>query len=73
MPLNENYVKELGKHIDKLRQERNLSYQEMADRCDMDKAQVHKICTQGKDLRVSTIIKIANGLRVSISAVLDIE
>ena len=73
MPLNENFVKELGKHIDKLRQERKLSFKEMADKCDMDKAQVYKICTEGKDLRVSTIVKIANGLQVSISDILDIE
>lgn len=73
MPVNENFVKELGKHIDKLRQERNLSFQQMAELCDMDKAQVHKICTEGKDLRVSTIVKIANGLQVPISDILDIE
>ncbi len=73
MPLNEIFVKELGKHINKLRQEQNLSFQELATLCDMDKAQIYKICTKGKDLRVSSIVKIANGLQVSISEVLDIE
>ena len=73
MLLNTNFEKELGKHINKLRQERNLSFQKMAKCCDMDKAQVHKICTEGKDLRVSSIVKIAIGLKVSISDILDIE
>lgn len=65
------YVKALAKHIDKLRRDRNLSFQEMADACDMDKGQVYKICTVGVDLRASSIVKIAKGLEVSISDILD--
>ena len=73
MPTNDFFINELGKHINKLREERNLSFQQMADCCEMDKAQVHKICTQGKDIRVSSIVKLSNGLGVSISQILYIE
>ncbi len=55
MPLNETFVKELGKHIDKLRRERNLSFQEMADKCDMDKAQVYKICTLNERIKIKRV------------------
>ncbi len=59
-------ILQLSKHIDKLRTERNLSFQEMADLCEMDKAQVYKICTKGVDLRTTSIAKIAKGLEIPI-------
>lgn len=64
------FIKELGKHIDKLRIERNLSYKQMADKCGMDKAQVYKICTKGVDLRATSLSKIAKGLQITIPSIL---
>ena len=71
MPSRAKFLKAFAQHIDKLREERNLSFQQMADACKMDKAQVYKICTVGVDLRVTSIVKLAKGLKVSVSAVLD--
>lgn len=73
MPTQSKYVKALAKHINKLRIERNWSFQEMADACDMDKGQVYKICTVGVDLRASTIVKLAKGLGVPVSGILDFK
>ena len=61
------YIKALSKRIDNLRKERNLSFQEMANACEMDKAQVYKICTVGVDLRTSSLHKIAKGFGITVS------
>lgn len=62
----------LGERIDKLRRERNLSYQELADKCEIDKAQIYKICMKGVDLRYSTLLKISNGLNITILELVNI-
>ncbi len=64
------FIQQLGKHINKLRTDRNLSFQEMADLCKMDKAQIYKICTKGVDLRASSLNKIALGLEIPLTDVL---
>ncbi len=73
MPKNEKFIKALGKHIDKLRRERGLSYQEMALRCDMDKGQIYDLAKTGTDLRASTLLKIANGLEIPLSELFDFK
>jgi transcriptional regulator with XRE-family HTH domain len=65
------YIKALSKHIDKLRQERDWSFQEMANACEMDKSQVYKICTTGVDLRISSIEKLAKGFGITASDLLN--
>lgn len=67
------YLKALSKHIDKLRQERGLSYQEMALRCDIDKANTYRICKDGKGMTISTVLKIANGFDIDIADILNIK
>ena len=63
-------ISALSKHVDKLRTERNLSFQQMADLCEMDKAQIYKICTKGVDLRATSLAKIAKGLDVPVASIL---
>ena len=69
--MSTKYIKALSKHIDKLRQDRNWSFQEMANACEMDKAQVYRICTVGVDLRVSSIEKLAKGFNITSSQLLN--
>lgn len=64
-------ISELSKNIDKLRIERNLSFQQMADLCEMDKAQVYKICTKGVDLRITSLSKIVKGMNINITSLFD--
>lgn len=64
-------IEQLSKRIDKLRMEKKLSFQEMADLCDMDKAQIYKICTKGVDLRTTSLAKIAKGLEIPVSRLFD--
>lgn len=73
MSKNAKYVKALGKQIDKIRREKGLSFQEMALRCDMDKSQAFRICTQGSNITVVTLHKIAKGLGVTIPELFDLS
>ena len=65
------FAKTLGRRIDSLREQRGMSFQQMASACDMDKAQVYKICTAGVDVRASSLVKIAKGLNVNIQELFD--
>lgn len=72
MPKKDPLIKNLGQRIDQMRKEKDWSFQIMADKCEMDKAQVYKICTQGVDLRYSSLVKIAKGFNVSVSTLLTL-
>jgi len=64
---NEKYIRALGKQIDKIRVEKGLSFQQMALECEMDKAQVYKLCTEGINTTAVTLLKISKGLKVPIA------
>jgi transcriptional regulator with XRE-family HTH domain len=64
-------VKALGKHIDKLRRDRGWSMREMADYCEIDKAQVNELTNNGIDFRYTTLVKIAKGFGIKISELLE--
>lgn len=68
--ISNEIISELSNNIDKLRTERNLSFKQMADLCNMDKAQIYQICTKGVDLRTTSLAKIAKGLQISIRDIL---
>ena len=72
MSNDSKYLKFLAKHIDKLRRERGLSFQQMALACDMDKSQVYVLCTKGANITFLTAIKVAKGLDVSITELFDL-
>ena len=73
MASGSKYLKALAKHINGLRQERGWSYQEMALACDMDKAQVHKLCTQGINITALTAVKLADGFEIRVSGLFDFK
>ncbi len=66
-------IQSLGKRIDKIRQERGLSFQEMAFVCDMEKSQVYNICTKGVDVRYTTLIKVAKGFEMPLTELLNFK
>ena len=69
----EKYIQALAKRINDLRVERKLSFQNMADDCDLDKMQIYNICTKGLDIKASTIVKIAKGLEMAVSELMDFK
>jgi len=58
------FIKQLGQNVDKIRKEKGLSFQEMALRCDIEKSSLVKLANQGTNVTVSTIFKISKALEV---------
>jgi transcriptional regulator with XRE-family HTH domain len=71
MDVNEEFLKSLGKRIDALRKEKGLSFQELAIRSEMEKANLVKLTTQGKNITVNTLYNIAKGLDVELKEIFD--
>jgi transcriptional regulator with XRE-family HTH domain len=53
-----------GKHVEKLRQQKNLSFREVAQRCDIDHANVKKIENGQLNIAFLTVLELAKGLGV---------
>lgn len=73
MTMNKDFLIALGKRIDQLRKEKNLSFQELADLCEMEKASLVKLTAHGKNITVNTLYNIAKGLGMSMKELLDID
>ena len=73
MALNKEFLKALGKRIDELRREKGISFQELAIRSEMEKANLVKLTTQGNNITVNTLYNIAKGLDVQLKELLDID
>ncbi|PBQ33802.1 transcriptional regulator [Sphingobacteriaceae bacterium] len=66
----QKFLKSLGKHIDKIRKKQDLSFQELALRCDIEKSNLVKLTSQGSNITVASLYKIAKGLDVPVSELL---
>ncbi len=64
------FLKALGQKINKIRKEKKLSFRELAYRADMEKANLVKLTTQGSNITMTTLCKIAEGLEVSLKDLL---
>jgi transcriptional regulator with XRE-family HTH domain len=73
MSTDAKFVKALAKNIDRIRQEKGFSFQEMALACDMEKAQVYRICKEGINVTAVTLMKIAKGHEVPISELFNFK
>jgi transcriptional regulator with XRE-family HTH domain len=70
MSEQQKFLKSLGKHIDKVRKKQGLSFQELSLRCDIEKSNLVKLTSQGTNITVSSLYKIAKGLDVHVSELL---
>ena len=69
----EQYLKELGKQIVKLRKERNMSQSELANRCGKDPQSLERV-ENGKSNPTSYYLyEIAQGLKVSVKDFFDFK
>ena len=60
----------IGENLRRMREERNLSYDQLADYTGVSKSMLRNIELGNSSPTVATMWKIANGLRVSFSALL---
>jgi XRE family transcriptional regulator, regulator of sulfur utilization len=73
MAMNKKFLIALGKRIDELRKERSLSFQELANLSEMEKASLVKLTTQGNNITINTLYNIAQGLNISLKELLDFD
>jgi len=62
---------ELGKKIKALREKKGLSLRQLSAICDTEHNKIHAIEAGTLNFRFSTIIKIANGLDIPISELIN--
>ena len=72
MSEQEKFLKAVGRNVDKKRKEQKLSFAELALRCDMEKSNLVKLTSQGKNITLVSLFKIAKGLEVPVSELLKI-
>lgn len=71
MATNNDFLIALGKRIDQLRKEKNLSFQELADLCEMEKSSLVKLTSHGNNITVNTLYNISRGLGISMKDLFD--
>jgi transcriptional regulator with XRE-family HTH domain len=70
MSEQQKFLKSLGRHIDKVRKQKGLSFQELALRSDIEKSNLVKLTSQGTNITVVSLSKIAKGLDVPVHELL---
>ena len=58
------FLKTLGKRINEIRKEKNLSFRELALRCEMEKSSLVKLANKGTNITMTTLYKVSKGLGV---------
>ena len=64
---------QFGKHLKKIRQEKQLPLRTVAINCDLDDSQISKIENGVWDVQLSTIFELAKGLNVDPKELLDFK
>ena len=60
-----------GKQVEKFRTEQNLSYRQLAQRCDIDHSNISKIEKGEINIQLSTILQLSNGLNIQPRSLFD--
>ena len=68
-----NVLKEIGLRIRKLREEKNISQQDLAATCNFEKSSMSRIEAGGTNLTIGTLLKICEALDVKLIDVVDVE
>lgn len=63
----------LGEMIKKVRKERHLTQEQLGLLVGVQKAQISKIENNTKDVRLSTIMKVFNGLKAKVKMTIDFD
>ncbi|SHM43431.1 helix-turn-helix domain-containing protein [Flavobacterium chilense] len=59
------FQKSFGNQVEKFRVKQNLSYRQLAQRCDLDHSTISKIEKGEVNIQLSSIIQLSKGLKVS--------
>lgn len=67
------YFKALGLHLQQIRKQQGLSQQELANRCEVDRAKISSIETGSEDFVLTTLLELAEALEVDPKELLDFK
>lgn len=62
-----------GKQIEKIRTQQNLSFRQLAQRCDIDFSNISKIEKGEINIQLGTILELAKGLNVQPKELFDFK
>ncbi len=63
---NKTYFVILGENLKSIRKEKGLSQQELANRCNVDRAKISDIESAKEDFFFETLIELSRGLQVEL-------
>ncbi len=72
METKEEFFIAVGKRINQLRKEKGYSFQELANRATIEKSNLVKITTEGRNITIGSLMLIAHGLGVAPKELLDV-
>ncbi|MFB9844022.1 helix-turn-helix domain-containing protein [Mucilaginibacter ginsenosidivorans] len=61
----------IGKNVRRIRKEQKLSQQDLANKCDVDRAKISTIETAKEDFHFTTLLELADALNVKPKELLD--
>lgn len=70
---DQNYLKKFGKHLKKLREEKGMSQEELANCADVSLPQITRIERGVVNPTLCTIKALANGLEMKTNSLFDFE
>ena len=63
----------IGKNIRKIREEKNISQQDLAAICNFEKSNMSRIEAGRTNLTIDTLLKISDALQVKLVDIVDVE
>lgn len=66
-------LEKIGKRIRELREAQGLSQDELAARCNVDRAKISRMENATANHYITTLIEVASGLNIPVKKLLDIE
>ena len=69
----ETYIINLGIHLRQIREQKDLSQQNLADMCNFPKSTIARIERAEMNTSIKTLVKIANALEIEPKTLLDFQ
>jgi transcriptional regulator with XRE-family HTH domain len=63
----------IGNNLRRIRLEKGLSQQHLANRCDVERAKISRIENASEDFMLSTLLELAFALEVNIAQLIEIQ
>lgn len=63
----------IGNNLRRIRLEKGLSQQDLANRCDVERAKISRIENATEDFMLSTLLELTSALEVSLSELMPVK